>query len=109
MEGTRRITLVRPRTRQTDRRYRVWAVRRDRSGMRRLPSDLVLAGNWTTMFTVRSGASWADIDETWRIIDEGGVEHAIERVAEVECRPSTAGRRFNLLAMRHDPRSGAQA
>ena len=105
MEGNKRIILVNPRARATDERLFAWARRTDKAGTRKVMEDSVIAGNWTTMFTIRESEAWKDIDENWMIIDERKVKFTIDRVAEVEG-PSALGRKLNLLARRKDPRSG---
>ena len=104
-EGDRLIKLFNPSDLSEQGTIEAYAVREDKGGSRRLIADAtILAGEWTTLFTVRESAAYRDIDESWEIIDERGVKFEIERVSEISS--GSAARHLRLYATRNDARSG---
>ncbi len=93
MEGDRLITLVEPGQTETDRygaeykidgvEHQIWARRFDRGGFGGRKHEVGIEyEQWTVRFEVRF-AGLQDLNVKWKLIDERGVRHDIEGVAEV--------------------------
>lgn len=110
--GDRRITLHEPhrlcapdpsghRRRLPPTEHRVWATRRDRTtGDSETLIDHTEIGRWQTIFRVRQpcggGGGLEDLDTTWWVTDERGVDMDIERVGEP---PGTRRRWWDIYAV----------
>ena len=93
-EGNLRIKLLDPAARKE---LKVWAVRDDRGGTRRVLADATM-GKWETRFEVRQTMALSKLSETWRLIDERGIVHTIERVTRHQ--PAAAATWLRIYAFR---------
>ena len=95
-EGNLRIKLIDP-AQGAGKEVKVWAVRDDRGGTRRILADAT-SGRWETRFETRDIAALSKLSEIWRLIDERGIQHTIERVNRY--RPAAAATWIRIYAVR---------
>ena len=102
MEGTERITLLKPQVSKQDevgqpqkiyREVQVYARRQDRGGRESIYSD-TRAGQWQTRFEIRLTPSLEAISEEWGLVDRDKLEYDIEGVSFA---PYWGGRKFMYL------------